>query len=77
MLRALSTSSTKVQILTQKLEEQGSYDFVVAFVAPPEPATFAQVAFCNAVACLWLFAGVVLMYEIREREHVAGKLKRF
>ena len=69
---------------------QGSYDFVMAFLMPPPVytdeaalrrggggATVSEVLTCNLVGVWWLTCGVILMYDIREREMVAGKLKRF
>ena len=56
---------------------QGSWDFFTAFTAPPPPATVSEVLLCNAVGAWWLVCGVFLMHDIREREYLAGKLKRF
>ena len=42
----------------------GSWDFVMAFVHPPPPATSSEVITCHVVAFWWLFCGVLLMFEV-------------
>lgn len=56
---------------------RGSWDFVTAFMDPPPPATRSETISCNVVGFWWLMCGVMLMYDIREKEEGEGKHKRF